>query len=308
MNKTFRIPLPPDYEGFTGRECPTCRHYFKIKFENYVPSNLYCPYCSQYGDIQQFLTEDQIAYAKSVGIKKIMEEVIEPRIKRINRNLRTKSIGQRGGLFQIKIETKFHKKLYSINYYQEKELKTKVNCQNCNLIFAIYGKFARCPNCSQLNALKIFQKSIEVSEKRIDLSMGEKDQDLIKAFLEDALTSAVSAFDAYGKELRYKYPRVFPNRPKNLFQNLNELDKVIKNKFGKTIDDLIGKTESLLLFKMFQVRHIYQHNLGVIDHDFVKKVKNCGHLQGQIYDLSELEIKEFLSILLKLGEKIYDLL
>jgi len=26
------IPIPPDNEGYTGRECPKCKAYFKIVF------------------------------------------------------------------------------------------------------------------------------------------------------------------------------------------------------------------------------------------------------------------------------------
>ena len=44
----FKIPIKEDSDGYTGRECPACEKYFKIKFgignETDVPCH--CPYCN----------------------------------------------------------------------------------------------------------------------------------------------------------------------------------------------------------------------------------------------------------------------
>ena len=35
--KEFSIEIKPDKEGYTGRECPKCEKYFKIKFGTNPP-------------------------------------------------------------------------------------------------------------------------------------------------------------------------------------------------------------------------------------------------------------------------------
>ena len=65
MNQKFSIDINPDEEGFTGRECPKCKKYFKIKFETGLPIQCHiCPYCGFKGSIDEFLTEDQDKYAE----------------------------------------------------------------------------------------------------------------------------------------------------------------------------------------------------------------------------------------------------
>ena len=85
------------------------------------------------------------------------------------------------------------------------------------------------------------------------------------------MNGAVSAFDALGKALRDKHSAI-PVRPLNLFQNLRELDKVLAKLTGKNISQILTPVDTDFLFLMFQVRHIYEHNAGVIDDEFVKKL------------------------------------
>lgn len=56
---------------------------------------------------------------------------------------------------------------------------------------------------------------------------------------------------------------------------------------------------------MFQVRHIYEHNAGVIDNDFIKKLPDYSSLFGRKYPLTGDEISKFLYITQDLGTKIF---
>lgn len=131
--------------------------------------------------------------------------------------------------------------------------------------------FASCPVCGQLNALRVFEKSIEVALKRIALidTIEEDDVELLGAILEDALSGGVSAFDSFGKALRRAFPSLLPDRPRNLFQNLIALSDLLYKIIGKTLVDISGTEEADFLMKMFLVRHIFEHNMCVIDDSFV---------------------------------------
>lgn len=298
MNKEIPITFPTDEHGLTGRECPNCKRYFKVKFGTGMPtSHCICPYCGEKSDHSQFFTQAQIEYAQSVAAK----EVLGPELRKLERSFKELERSTRGGFIQFKVKTSGFN--FPLKYYQEKELETHITCDNCGLEFAVFGVFATCPDCTQLNALVIFNKSIDVARKRLILvdSVDKTEVSLKEAILEDALSGGISAFDGFGKVLRNKYPEKLTARPRNLFQNVVALSECLANTCRKSLVDLIGKREYEFLTKWFQVRHIYEHNLGVVDDDFVKKVPRSNHLKGKKFPLDRSEIEKFLNELDKTG-------
>lgn len=295
------VPIRPDDDGFLGRECPVCKVYFKVKPGTGLPVQYHiCPYCDYQGANNEFFTEEQLEYAKSIAIKQTLGPVLD----QFHRSLKKMETSTRGGFIQIKVSSSGNP--LRIRYYQEKVLETDVTCDNCGLEFSIYGVFSNCPDCGKLNARVIFEKSIEASNRKLDLSIQEGiDTRLKEELLKDALLGAVSSFDSLGKALRDKYPSKFPANPKNLFQNIIGLDKALKDSFGKEIKDFLSPQDSEFLSKMFQVRHIYEHSAGVVDDDFVKKVPALSHLKSRKYSLDKQEIDSFLSKILELGKKIF---
>ena len=303
MKKEISVTFPTDELGLTGRECPSCKGYFKVKFGTGLPtSECTCPYCGEKENHDQFFTQAQIEYAESVAVR----EVLGPEMRKLERSFKDLERSTRGGFIQIKVRTSGFS--FPLKYYREKELETHVTCDNCGLEFAIYGVFANCSDCARLNALVIFNKSTEVAKKTLNLidSIDQKEKSMIEATLEGALSGEVSSFDAFGKALRSKYPEKFPKRPRNLFQNITALSENMKKLLGISLSDLIGKNEYGFLLKYFQVRHIYEHNMGVVDDDFVKKVPDLAHLKGRKFPLNKEEISKFIDEIGKAGNKLMD--
>jgi hypothetical protein len=301
----IQVNFPTDEHGLTGRECPFCKGYFKVKFGTGLPtSECICPYCGNKEKNDKFFTQAQIEYAKSVAVR----EVLGPELRKLERTFKDLERSTRGGFIQIKVRTSGFN--FPLKYYQEKELETHVVCDNCGLEFAIYGVFANCPDCGNLNVFKKFSKSIEVARKRLKLidSPEAHEKELKEAILEDAVSGGVSAFDALGKALRAKYPEKLPQKPKNLFQNIKELANVLSKATEKSLEDLIEKDGFAFLVKMFQVRHIYEHNMGVIDDDFLKHVPEMRDFKGRKYALEREEIEKFLCEIEKVGNCIIRLM
>lgn len=298
MKIEIPVTLPTDEHGLTGRECPSCKKYFKIKFGTGLPtSHCICPYCGEKSDHDQFFTQAQIEYVQSVAVK----EVLGPELKKLERSFKELERSTRGGFIQFKVKTSGFN--FPLKYYQEKELETHITCDSCGLEFAVFGVFASCPDCTKLNALVIFNKSIDVAKKRLILidSLDKSEVSLREAILEDALSGGISAFDGFGKALRNRYPDKLSSRPRNLFQNVAALSDCLINSCGKSLSDLIGEGEYEFLTKWFQVRHIYEHNMGVVDDNFVNKVSGSNHLKGKKFRLVKSEIEKFLDELDKTG-------
>ena len=298
-NTTFSVSIKTDKKGLVGRECPSCGSYFKLKFGTGIKTTqCICPYCNHKDDSNKFWTKDQAEYLKSVVAKRVVEPMLTDFANSIN-NIQSPS----NGLIQIKISAEIPK--FAIKEYQEKILETNILCDNCGLVFAIYGVFSNCPDCGKLNARVIYERSLGVSKKKLQLAKDiELDEHIKNDLIKDALVGSVSAFDSFGKALRVKYPSL-PTRPKNLFQNFVELDRTLSTITGKNIGQFLTPDDSDFLFTMFQVRHIFEHNAGVIDNDFVTKLTVYSHMLGRKFDLKSDDIEKFIDLMLKLGDLIY---
>lgn len=298
------IKLLTDERGLIGRECPACEKYFKVKIGTGLrTTDCICPYCGHTAVNDDFFTKDQMDYMLSYGAR----EVMGPALRDLQRTIQ-KMGRSTGGSIQIKTTTTGLD--FPLKHYKEKSLETQVACDACGLEFAIYGVFANCPDCGRLNALTILFKSIEVAGKGLRFldSTEQSEAELRERILSDALSNGVSSFDGFGKALRTKYPSAFPAQPRNLFQNILLLSGVIEESLGKSLQVLMGDLTFKFLVKWFQVRHIYEHNMGVIDEDFTQKVEGFNHLLGRKFPLSQDEITRFLEYLKNTSEQIVSML
>ncbi len=301
MNQRISVSISPDENGFIGRECPKCKDYFKVKSGTGLPIQQHtCPYCNYTGNNNEFFTEDQIEYAKSVAIKKAVGPILDS----FHRSLKKLETSTRGRFIQIKVRTSGN--VFNIKHYQEKILETNIICDSCGLNFSIYGVFSNCPDCGRLNAKVIFEKSIEVLKNKLKLSEDSTLEPSLKEdLLKDSLIGAISSFDSLGKILRVKHNTKFLSNPKNLFQNFLKLDESLNTYFGKNVKDYLSQPDSDFLFKMFQVRYIYEHNSGVIDDDFIRNLPQFTAQKGRKYKLNKNEIQQFLEKLSTLMQSIY---
>ena len=144
---------------------------------------------------------------------------------------------------------------------------------------------------------------MEVSKKQFLLFQEfHNDEDVVQTNLRFILSNVISSFDGLGKELRKQFSSLFPKRPKNLFQNLDELAKVLNENLSLDLSTALTNFEFIRL--MFQVRHINEHNMGVIDDDFIKKIPSFFELRGRKYFLKMDNIEHFIEQMELLSERI----
>lgn len=147
----------------------------------------------------------------------------------------------------------------------------------------------------------VYRKSLEIIQKQFEITQKpEVPVELKDQTLGSVLTSAVSIFDSLGKELRKRKPNKYPSKPKNLFQNL----KVLNNSIGDIVSNQHKNYGRLEL--MFQVRHIYEHNMGVIDEDFIKAIPEFSNHLGRKYIIYANDINDFIQSMFELGQIIED--
>jgi hypothetical protein len=297
--RTISVSMPTDEQGLVGRECPSCGMYFKLKSGTGLPTTqCSCPYCGYRDECNDFMTQDQQEYLTSIAAREFLAPLLRDFADDLKR-LETPS----NGFIQLKISATVPD--FPIQFYQEKILETNVTCDTCGLAFSIYGVFSNCPDCGKLNARVIYDKSLDASNGKLVLSGDNTIDEHVRAdLIKDALTGTVSAFDALGKALRAKHTAI-PAKPNNLFQNFLALDKALATLTGKNISQFLTPADSDFLFLMFRVRHIYEHNAGVVDSDFVKKQPAYAHLLGRKYLLKKDDVSTFIVLMRQLGDAIY---
>ncbi len=295
----LNVPMSTDEQGFFGRECPSCKKYFKLKpVTDFTTTQGICPYCGHSVELQDFITQDQRDYLTSIAAN----EFLVPMLRNFANSL--KGLERSSNDFvQIKVNTNIP--AFPIQHYQEKVLETDVTCDTCGLVFSIYGVFSNCPVCGKLNARVIYDRSLDVLSKKLVLvDYDDIDAPVRTDFIKDALTGTVSAFDALGKALRTKHTAI-PAKPHNLFQNFLALDEVLATLTEKHISQFLTPEDSDFLFLMFQVRHIYEHSAGVIDNEFVTKLPAYAHQLGRKYPLKKDDVNLFIVLMRQLGDAIY---
>ena len=217
-------------------------------------------------------------------------------VERLNRN-------QQAGLIQLKFSVDYRPA--SIQPYLERQLETEVHCDNCTFEFSVYGVFASCPCCGQLNALKVLLNNLETAKKKLKLSDEPSlEMELRQDFVKDALTGSVSAFDAYGKALMNRNSTLFSKARPNLFQDIEGLNEYLNGREIVCLEEVLDGTSWDDIKWFFQARHLYVHNAGVIDGRFVSKQPAFANMIGRILPLDSEQLLQMIDKLAELCRKL----
>lgn len=301
LEERMSIPIPPDEDGLTGRECPVpeCLGYFKIQFGTGLKGeNLpcHCPYCGHVEGHDKFWTREQIEYAKSVALNRLTGALLKD-LKAMEFNHRPR------GAFGIGISMKVKGRPHPIRHYREKQLETTVVCEGCTLRYAVYGVFAFCPDCGAHNSLQILNANLALAEKEVALA-ATADHEMADYLLADALENAVSAFDGFGREacrVRAAASTAPAKAVKLSFQNLVGARQNVQDLFGFDLSGGINVKDWEYACRCFQKRHLLAHKMGVIDESYVKATTDPQAVVGRKVPIAAEEVTTLIAILKRLG-------
>ena len=287
----FSVEIKPDEDGYTGRECPDCEKYFKIKFGTGLPeaTECHCPYCNHIGLQDEFWTKQQIEYAQSLAIHKFSGDLLKS-MKKMERK------PDRNAFLSIGITVKGRPT--PIAYYSEKELEEKVTCGNCTLEYTIYGAFGYCPDCGIHNSLQILNANFDLVLKMLDLSSGAEENVRAK-LIENALEDTVSAFDGFGRE------HCSDIYQKISFQNLGSAKDKIQKDHGFDISDGLLLDEWNYVSEQFQKRHLLAHKMGIIDEEFTQKTGSSQAMIGRKVSITEDNARLLVGHLIVIAQNIF---
>jgi hypothetical protein len=145
----------------------------------------------------------------------------------------------------------------------------KFTCEACEEYNDILGRFSYCSTCGTRNDLRDF-KTDTVPAIRTELNNG--------GVPEDAVKSIVSAFDTfvgqYAKQLAALVPmtnRRFNRLTKQRFQDLTDVQDLFRDWLDIVLCDGVSAADEQFARRMFMRRHVYEHNGGEVDQQYLDK-------------------------------------
>jgi len=304
LGSSFRISLPTDEHGYTGRECPNpeCKGYFKIVFGTglHGVTDCHCPYCGHTSNQETFATPDQIEYAKSVVMRKVTEAFIKD-LKSLEFDIKPQ--GPFGIGFSMKLESG---QLHPIHWYREKSMETHIECPQCTLKYAVFGVFAFCPDCGQHNSIHILVRNLELTSKMLDMALTMRPE-IASRLIENALEDCVASFDGFGREVCSVHAvksAIQKQAEKVSFQNLEGAKENVNKLFGFDIANGLSGEEWTLATRCFQKRHVLAHKMGVMDEDYVRKSGDRQAIVGRKVRIDADEVRRLIPVIGRLSNGI----
>ena len=308
MNKDYRrfnVPLPPSSDGYLGRQCSACDEYFKLMVGTGLQDNenCYCPYCGFHEHYSDFHTKSQIDYATSLVLDQFTADITAD-LNRIAHNF-NRQFKRNQGLFSLSMEVKNSPTF--IQYPADLKLETYIECPGCALKYAVYGVYAYCPDCGLHNAFQTLENNLDISRKLLELS-SSAGTSLVDTLIGKALSDVVSSFDGFGREICLKYSSgsADPHQAERIrFQNLEGAQRNVIDCFGFDLAAQLNQDDWQLAIRCFQKRHLLEHRSGVVDKEYLAKVKDPSARVGRKVRLSENEVRQLITVVRSLGSRIF---
>ncbi|WP_322083381.1 hypothetical protein [Burkholderia sp. BCC1972] len=271
------VKIAPDADGYTGRECPACEKYFKIKFGTGLPGDpdCHCPYCNHTGPQKEFWTTQQIEYAQSVAMNQLSGQLLTE-LKKLERRPDPRAI--------VSIGISIKGSPTPIAYYREEELEERVTCCACTMEYTIYGAFGFCPDCGVHNSLQIANANFDLVLKALDLAQVAP-ADLATKLIDNALEDAISCFDGFGREHCAAQPF------KISFQSIDAAKDKLLRETGFDLAALLDATAWNFVTMQFQKRHLLAHKLGIIDAEYISKTGSSRSLLGRKVAITDVDVR-----------------
>ena len=282
-SKKFKISFPTD-NGYFGRKCNSidCKKYFKINSDQ-IKDEMHCPYCGSKFKSDELWTDDQNEYIENVATdigQNIFNEMLNEFVQGVDGMTFTE--GKRDPVPSPK---------------KEKKVDTEIVCPDCETEFQVFGIFGFCPNCGEENIM-IYDANIKIIKREFEKSNNPNRS------LRHAYKDLVSTFEFYCKSAANKLDIGYTN-----FQEIKGTRKLFKKSEHK-IDIYIGisDSEKIDVKRVFQKRHAYEHNGGIITDRYIKEIPEDRNLLGEKAELSYEEFQKGSDIVKKLLNPIVELI
>lgn len=273
----FRLDFPTD-SGFLGRECNNleCRKYFKVHVED-IKDYMHCPYCGNEFPNDELWTTAQLGYVEDTAAHEVLPLIQKELADVFERAFR--------GSKNMRFERSRPSQPAHPSPPEERKVDSELSCPDCGTRFQVDGIFGYCPGCRAENVL-IYDADLSIIRREISSGTATG------RALRHAYSDLVSAFEIFCRKEANRR-----SLEHGRFQNLEHTRRLFKNAVGIDITARLTEAQKRLLKRVFQKRHLYEHNEGIVNDKYVAEIPEDAPLFGQKAPLSLGELEEAASVL-----------
>lgn len=309
------IPPPKSSSGKTRRRCPNkdCAPRLFLIGTNEVLTDLKnepdagirrrpgtpgctCPYCGGDGDDNDFITPEDIEYAKETAMAAVKQDLID-HLKDFARDL-NRSFDSRKSLLSLSIDVTASP-IRPPRAFRE-DLLRNLQCNACRREYGVFAIGLYCPDCGSKNLGVHFNRELELVAKQIDGAEAKNDEgerEYAYRLLGNAHEDVLTAFEMYQKTVyRYLVKSRKPAGWEKLLSVGNDFQKSWKSierfkNLGIAPYQSLTEVEIERLNVLAKKRHVIGHNLGVADSMYIEYDQAAK--DGQTLHLKATEVEEF---------------
>lgn len=278
--------IASDSQGEFGHNCPHCRGYWRSGAWPNV-----CPYCAVRASGHKFLSDAQRRYVAEYCKRLVaaLEGETDGDVV-IDMDAVADAVGSTGEKPPF--------------YVSEKSQQHKFTCAACGAFNDILGRFGYCSSCGTRNDLALF-RDVTVREIRDRINAGHPP--------EDGVRDAVARFDSYlaqyGRELAKHVPLTDRRKRrllKQAYHNAAAISETFAAYFDIDVRSGIRDEDWEFVKLMFLRRHVYEHNGGEVDQEYLDGSGDTSvSLKQHIHETKD-GAHRFLDALAKVARNVHD--
>lgn len=300
----MRISVPLDGDGFFGRQCPACDQLFRVDSDGYevLPDDvrLWCVYCGHHDEHSEFVTEQQRARALravgDLGIQ-LVGQALDKAFAGLSRRSRFRSSARSGFGIEIKYRsTPFYPQpLPGID--EEKLIRVR-QCSGCTLRYAVFGEHRYCAVCGPLPADVVALDALAAETIRLDV-LGQLPGATVATLRErgvytriwiDTLENLVSLTETLASAVFHAAIIDAAGRVRgrgNVFQRLDDTAELFVAADYPDLRTVLDPPTWQRLQRIWGARHLFTHNDGIVDDQYLAKIPNSTAQVGQRLTITE---------------------
>lgn len=296
IEQGIQIPIPLDEDGYLDRECPhpECESQFKVLAvdweEKVRDEEVFCPICGHATKSEEWTTQEQLEHAEQVGMRELQRALgnaMKDWSHDINRQMPT------NGFITMKLTYKASPLPIVMPIDAAALMQRRYTCEKCSCRYAAIGAAFFCPACGHNSAGSSFFTSMETVRQSVDKLPELQDSiesalgrdagaNTIRQLLESNLCTLVASFQHFAEATFLTLPAAANVKlGRNAFQRLDESSRLWVDAIGVGYDEILEANQWQQLRRVFQQRHILQHQNGVIDTRYIDITGDTSYAPGQ---------------------------